>query len=448
MSSLESLISSATTDTLVQSLSFVLPNAASYVLSRYASTFWPLGGNSYGAGGVRQLRFTISDASQFADLSTLRINLRVNVATGSSLLFALPPQAMFGSCRLLLAGQLIEHIDYCPRLISLLHACDPKERAEQDETEAEWRTPIDGGTSRMISFPLSQLGFLQCGKMLFLRHAPLTLELNMVTDWADVLVDGAAPGSNPWGSGTHGAVGTDATVVTDASFTITDVTLKMDTCVCSRELTAMYNDHLIVQQKSLPIAFTSWATSIHSWPAGTPSVLDIQTTRALSKLRSVFVTFRRAPTAAEKTALIAAGGPNTAESMLLSPLNAAASGSNNEGPEWQLSCGSRVWPTVPVRSAAETFSSLRQTLDMSIFGVLNIDKAQWRKNRYIIAVDLERAGNAGSSANFTGLSTRGGEPIILHIRRWPGAVQPSHAYIHLFYDAVVNIEAAGVSLAD
>ena len=43
---MDELVAQATNDTLISALSFQLPSAANYVLSRHQSTFFPLGGDT------------------------------------------------------------------------------------------------------------------------------------------------------------------------------------------------------------------------------------------------------------------------------------------------------------------------------------------------------------------------------------------------------------------
>jgi hypothetical protein len=168
----------------------------------------------------------------------------------------------------------------------------------------------------------------------------------------------------------------------------------------------------------------------------------------LSKLRSIFTTFWAAPTGTTAARL---AGTQTESTYFYSPMAGPVITVANDQMIWQYAIGARLWPVHWCRGAVESFVRLRDTLDMSKFGRLNIaSAAEYKTSKFILSVDVERAGSASAAANFTGISTRSGEPIQLHIKSFTSGVQamPQRAYIHLYYDAIARVTAAGCDLLD
>jgi hypothetical protein len=77
MSGLEA-VTAAAEDFLIPGLSYNLQQGASYIRSRKWGSWFPLGSDVYSpVSGQKLLRFSISDATTFLDLSTVRLSFQL-----------------------------------------------------------------------------------------------------------------------------------------------------------------------------------------------------------------------------------------------------------------------------------------------------------------------------------------------------------------------------------
>jgi hypothetical protein len=168
---------------------------------------------------------------------------------------------------------------------------------------------VRAGESKTVSFkPLS--GLLSCGKLLPLRYAPLIIELELVSNASDpiISVDDAGLLIN-----STGAAGINAGNINNSTtWTIQNPQIKADICVLDNALNNEYAA-LLLSGKSLPINYSSFVCQLQSISGQTPSV---NITRALSRLKSVFVTL-------DKTNYVAYNG------------NAAYNTNNVHTPVWK-----------------------------------------------------------------------------------------------------------------
>ena len=141
----------------------------------------------------------------------------------------------------------------------------------------------------------------------------------------------------------------------------------------------------------------------------------LNVTRALSRLKSVFVTLDKEVAVEDMVAgrkkwndFYSPMKPTT-----ISPLAGAieAYDSSREF-EFQLQLGSKLYPEYPIRSHAESFYQLRKTMGhkSNTLHSIDIDSYEYRNHKFIIGIDMERVLEAG----FTGMNTKAGD--ILNIR--------------------------------
>ena len=100
------------------------------------------------------------------------------------------------------------------------------------------------------------------------------------------------------------------------------------------------------------------------------------------------------------------------------------------------------------RTPVGTFLGRLSTLEASELGALAISGREYRHNKHIIGLDLEKAAQHG--ARGSGVSTRGGELLTLQCKAYTnaGGDVPSRCYVHLGYDALLNISKAGIEVLD
>ena len=119
-------------DQLIPGIDFrVSQQGASNVLGRRFATFWPQGSDVYSPDtGVRMIRFVLSDATNFLDLSTFRIafNMQNTHGTRDLVLTGHPGQSWCQRVRIYVSGCLVEDFRYANRVASMLNLCKPAQR--------------------------------------------------------------------------------------------------------------------------------------------------------------------------------------------------------------------------------------------------------------------------------------------------------------------------------
>ena len=63
-------------DSLIDSLSFRLPNSANFINDRRSVTFFPAGGDSFSPRGVKVIKFMIA-GTEWLDPTTVRVQFRL-----------------------------------------------------------------------------------------------------------------------------------------------------------------------------------------------------------------------------------------------------------------------------------------------------------------------------------------------------------------------------------
>jgi hypothetical protein len=232
------------------------------------------------------------------DPSTFRIqfDLLNTDATLAKMLRPLgDPGSFFRRMRVLCNGQIVEDIDNYNRveaMFSCLTSADSVTNIDAEGfgqrwiRERDYQTPYDndtyrglpGGQSQTVLFkPLS--GLLNQPKYLPLRYCPLTIELEIVSNSGDPII-----------SDLTGTVFTAEN--TSVAWQIQNVQVKVDLCTLDNALDNSYAEHLL-SGKALPINYNTFVSQSQSTLSGDhgQQKVRLNVTRALSRLKSVFVTF-------------------------------------------------------------------------------------------------------------------------------------------------------------
>ena len=159
------------------------------------------------------------------------------------------------------------------------------------------------------------------------------------------------------------------------------------------------------------------------------------THRALSRLKSIFVTLNHTDTMQYKEA-------NNFYLPISTKLNDGYDVEDEHS--FQVQPGSKIMPEYPLSSVIESLYQLGKTVGHP----LHIYGRWYRSRRYIIGIDTEKISGAG----FTGMSTKSGDQITLNFKDcdavgYTGSV-PTRMYCALHYDAVLNIQDSGVQIMD
>ena len=124
-------------DSLIESLSFRLPNSANFINDRRSVSFFPTGGNDFSPRGTKIIKFMIA-GTDWLDPSTVRVQFKLSNADTDNkplhLVSPLPAQ-FFRRLRIICGGQVVEDIDYYHRVYHMIHGLLPTERRFNDIAE-------------------------------------------------------------------------------------------------------------------------------------------------------------------------------------------------------------------------------------------------------------------------------------------------------------------------
>ena len=469
--------SSSVEDQLIDGLSFKLSPGSSYITDRQSVSFFPSGSNIYTTNAGTKILRIVLNGSDWLDPATVRLFFDVKNNDATHQLRVLSgPFCFWRRMRVLVGNQLIEDIDYYARvhqMFDILRARHVRENEDcegfgarfdqpayqgilSDSKEAanlplpngttgenfrEFFQSVQGGDKKTVSFrPLS--GLLNCGKLIPLQYAPITLEFELVSSSTDPIVsnDDAGVAINVSGSGSFVLSGRKNTSL---DWQIENPVVKCDICVLDNALNNEYAQ-LLLSGKALPINYSSYVTQLQTISGQSPS---INITRALSRLKSVFVTLDQGLTGEKIT--------NTDSHIqvwkkwwndFFHPM------SYTEGEyesayemEFQLQVGSKLFPVYPIRSVTEAFYSLRKCMgvETSNFHSLDIIPYEFRNHKFIAAFDTEK--NLGSS--FTGINIKQGSLMTLKMKSTaPNLAMPDSCYMVLHFDSILSIRDSGIEV--
>jgi hypothetical protein len=453
-------IANSIEDKLIDGLSFKLNPGASYVVDRRSVTYHPQGSNIYMPGAGNKLIRIMITGDNWLDPSTFRVmfNLKNNDADAAKKLRPLGgPWGFFQRMRVLCGGQLVEDIMDYNRIHQMMHILIARESRENDSAEAfgvladahDWVQSrldtdtlkgIGSGESMTVLFkPLS--GILGQNKLLPLRFAPITLELELVNDANAPII------SNLSGTGTKDFKAAN----TSLSWEINNVQVKSDVCTLDNALDNSYTQHLL-SGKSLPISYNTFVSQMQT-VAGPDIAINVS--RALTRLKSVFVSLEKNLSGGDRGQLVARKTWND----FFSPMSASnADGTFQHNPkgefEFQLQIGSKLFPEYPVRSHTEAYYQLKKTLGVQASAVHNFDVSavEYRDHKFILGTDCEKVLDAG----FTGINTRAGDLMTVKFKNASSGISSStgtecladRLHIVLHSDQIMEIRDVGIQVFD
>ena len=443
-------------DKLIDGLSFKLGAGASYVQERKSVTFHPQGSNIYSTTGTKLIKLLLTGDS-YLDPSTFRVMFDLVNMESDSAKELRPlggPASFFRRMRVLCGGQVVEDIDNYNRIhqmFSVLTAEDSLKNVDAEAFGEQWDIRknkqsaydadsfpgIPGNQSQTVLFkPCS--GLLNQPKMIPVRYCPVTIELELVNSSNDPIVSALAD-TRPFTAAN-----------TSVSWQIQNVQVKCDMCTLDNGLDNQFAEHLL-SGKSLPINYNTYVSQMQSILSGATGQQKVRlnVTRALSRLKSVFVSLVRDVPDAELAANLGSKEWND----FYSPMYDYAKGSNNQFNsngefEAQLQLGSKLYPEYPIRSHAEAFYQLRKTMGVqsSSLHSFDVDSHDFRTCKFIWGTDFEKILEAG----FTGMNTRSGD--ILNVRfdhnDSTAANYATSMHIVLHSDNILEIRDSGIAVYD
>ena len=443
-------------DKLIDGLSFKMNPGASYVVDRRSVTFHPQGSNIYKTKeGTKLIRILLT-GDNWMDPSTLRILFQLNNDETDETKFLRPlsgPHAFFRRMRILVAGQLVEDIDQYNRIHEMMHFFVAPDSRDNDAAEAfgfvhnkhvattnAAFAGIKQGQGLQVLFkPLS--GLLNQNKMMPIRYAPVTIELELVDDATEPI----------WSNNT---AGTNAIVNSNNSlvWSINNVQVKVDMCTLDNALDNSYAQHLL-SGKSLPISYNTFVSQMQTIAGQDKPLINVS--RALTRLKGVFVTLHKDYTATNRLALLGRKPWNDFFSPMSPENKDGQLTHNSEGEfELQLQIGSKLYLEYPIRSHNEAYYQLEKTLGVQASAVHNFDisATEYRDYKFILGTDCEKV----LDAVLTGLNTRSGDLLSVSLKYankgtvetgiYPRLADRIHIVLHS--DQILEIRDSGCQVFD
>lgn len=439
-------IVNASDDVLIDALSFKLGNSASYITDRKSVTFWPSGSNIYKtASGTKVIKFQLNGEG-WLDPSTVRINFNLVNNDADAAKFVRPLQgghSFFRRLRVSANGALVEDFDYnrTHQMFEMLTSVHNRDNdmieglGYRSDSVAPGGTHdlntlpgIAGGSYQTIGMKLCS-GLLNQSKMLPLKYmGNLTIELELVNNANDPVV-------------TPGVDSTFTVANTTNDWQLENVQLKCDIVSIDNTLQNNYDSHLLNGGK-LPLSYNTYITQSQ---AVSGQDVSVNVSRAISRLKSVFVSFYKTPavaTAIDKEWL-----------NFMHPMENATGLKYDKAYEleFQMQIGSKLFPEYPIRSLSESFSQLKKSVGIlgSNFHSVSISPLQYRNDHFVIGIDTEKA----LGASYTGLSTRSGDLLSIRVKAQDKgtlsvANMMDQLHIVLHADCVLEIADSAISVYD
>ena len=446
-------------DYLIDGLSFKMKGGASYITDRRSVTYHPAGSNIYTPIATKLIKINVT-GDHWLDPSTCRVMfdlVNLESETAKELRPLGNAWSFIKRVRCLVNGMVVEDIsDYnrCHELFSIMQSEGTRKNDEVESFGRTWDhmnsisateyyteqnfSGVKGKQSQTVLFkPL--LGILNQPKYLPLRYAPLTIELELVNDFKEPIIE-------------INSVSVFTAENTSDKWQIQNVQFKADLVILDNSLENSYAQHLL-SGKSLPINYSTIVSQIQSTlttlDAGQP-IIRLNITRALSRLKSVFLTLFGPESKITDNERNLYKGMKSWNNFY-SPMRDYGAGSQlqyDENGEFEcsLQLGAKRYPEYGIRSHAEAYYQLRKTLGLQSSKVhsFDIDFAAYRTWKFIVGIDMEKV----LEAPFTGMNTRAGD--ILNVTFSHNSTEPTKyakgCHIVLHCDCIMTIRDSGVDV--
>ena len=411
-------ITNGADDYLIDSLSFKLPNSASYVQERKSSTFWATGSNIYKSdSGVKVIRFQLNgDDNNWLDPGSVVVQFELKNESSDANKKLRPvggPHLFFKRLRVLAGSQVCEDIQDYGRTVELFKSLQNENVRDNDDIQGfgnRWDSStvlnategaqddllpqISAGKSKVVNFrPFCGLFFQS--KFLPLKYmGNLILEFELC-DTNDAIITPATY------SGAYATVYTAANCSNEWS--ISNACVKCDVVSLDNALNNSYVEHLL-SGKSLPINYSTYISQQNSI-LNSGKNFSIQIIRAFSRLQRCFVSFYNSN----------ATGPYNKPTITFYHPNAEDAGTYNPDKEvqFQLQLGASLFPQYPCTNLSECFYHLKKSLNLPDFHQhsIGIKFDNYRKNKFIFGFSFEKV----PELNWSGLNSKAGQMLLIKI---------------------------------
>ena len=444
-------ISNGVEDYLIDGLSFKLSPGSSYVTDRRKSTFWASGSNVYTTTGTRVVRFLLNgEDGTWVDPTSIRVQYDlVNKDTAKVLRTLGGPHLFFRRARLMCNNALVEDIQDYNRFHEMMDSMKPdavRDNIDIEGFHSRWDDQFNRSShawsedsmkgilangKQTVSFK-PYLGLFNQSKLIPIKQAPLILELEVVNNMEDPIISPIA--GSPFQS-----------VNSSIIWEIANICVKCDCLTLDAALSNEYTSHLLAS-KALPIKYSTYINQQSS--VGTAGG-SVQVARAVSRLQKCFITFfkNNATNSLENKAAINFYHPMAGDTIV----NADKKYNYEKEIEIQLQLGPKLFPEYPVKSLAESFSILKQTLNLPDSNLslhsIGIDNKQYMSNKFIFGMSFEKV----PESSWTGISSKSGQILIVKVAPTVSGVGTTigeQMYITLVSEQILEIRDTGVSVYD
>ena len=402
--------------------------------------FFPASGNFFSSTGIRVLRFNLVTTG-YVDPQSIRLQARFrndSVYAGpsgapSSAQTTIYPQGpmsmLFDRVRLLGQGTVLEDQTDFARLNTLHHKwmspwqyrdlCNESFELDDLDDDAMASKLASGGTyehqtleagdEARIQMPFLTLGTFNQPKYLPGRFMNLVLECQLTPD-AESWLDTAAKGDN----------------TNKLAWSLSDINILASVIQLDPALDSMIADKVLSGEIPLPIR--TWVTQSQQV---TDKDFNITMTRGVSRLATFVVTYAKAESNTEKES-----------STLYFPH------ASSEECEYQLQAGIKKIPAYPVRGCKENYYRGKQALCVSATSqhAYSMNYNKFIRDCYFAALDCEAV---CGQAEMSGLNLRGGQQLFFKASSIGDATtHPTKAFCHMNYQAMVVMDASGVTLLE
>ena len=331
-----------------------------------------------------------------------------------------------------------------------------------------WRTKRDLRASTFKGIPPSQIqkvlfkpafGMFSQEKFLPLRYCPLVLELELVSNPLDPIYStfqrptevALDLPNDPNAANVYTKAPIDITADnTSISWSIQNVEVKCDLVTLDNALDNSYADHLL-SGKSLPINYQTFSSQMQT-------ILNMQkpnvnVTRALTRLKTVFVTLDKTIESFERPGAKPWNtfwSPMSLDNSVFSPTIDTHTFAHNAAGEFTfgLQLGSKKYPEYDIQAHSEAMYQLKKALGIQSSDVhsFDINARQYRDQRCILAIDMEKV----LGASYTGTNTRAGDLLSVkyEYKTADNARFGDRMQIVLHSDQIMEIRDGGVQIFD
>lgn len=307
-------------------------------------------------------------------------------------------------------------------------------------------------------------GLLESNYYLPLRVAPLELEFTVVSD-------GNEPIIVPQGNGTtetdkNGYYFQDGNTATGDDWVITSCIIRADTVTLDNTVDNNITAALL-GGTSLKMVIPQYHTITQTFNTGGGEI-NMNIVKSASKLSHAFITLYRQPRGGERYSYYMPD--NYLHKRWNYFYNTMINSEINDGPladtiplqegkgfadstralSWQLQIGNKKYPEFNCESLSEAWYFLRRTVNLlnPEQNSMNISYKQYRSNKFVIGVSLEKM----QSVSFTGQNTKMGSLITFRLKGTEGTLaeteQISEIFIHLVSESILELRSDGALVYD